>query len=98
MSPKEQELEWLRQKVEAYLQNCAPVHWLNWASKCPDLSDKKLIESVLFANGHLRDLTDAGVKAEVLKVFSQSAAMMQLVIAELAEEVRTHTRKESTSS
>jgi hypothetical protein len=81
----------MRRLVEAYLQNCAPIHWVNWASRCPDPDAKMLLESVLYEGGGLRDLTNAGVKAEVLEVISQSPAIMELVIADFAEEVRTHT-------
>jgi hypothetical protein len=90
---EKQELELLREVVEAYLKNCAPIHWLNWASKCPDPDAKKLLDSVLFIGGCLRDLTDASVKAEVLEVISQSPAIMELVIADFAEELRMHTEE-----
>ncbi len=91
MNNEEQELEWLREIVEDYHQNSALIHWVNWASKCPDPDAKNLVDFVLFRGGHLRDLTDASVKAEVLEVISQSPAIMELVIADFAEEVRTHT-------
>ena len=97
MNNEEQELEWLREVVEAYLQKCAPIHWLNWASKCPDPDAKKLLDSVLFRGGRLRDLTDASVKAEVLEVISKSPAIMEVVIADFAEELRTYTGEKPAS-
>jgi hypothetical protein len=91
MRNEEEELEWLRPMIEAYLQNCPTTQWLNWAGKCPDPAEKKSIESVLFQNGYLRDLGNAAVKADLLKVFSQCPALMELVITEITQEVRTHT-------
>ena len=88
MSNEEHEM---RRLIEAFLQNCAPVHWVNWSSRCPDPDAKNLLDSALFEGGGLRDLTDARVKTEVLGVISQSSAIMELVIADFAEEVRTHT-------
>lgn len=81
----------LRSHIEAYLHGCAPVHWVNWKYKCKDADARRSLESVLFEDGRLRDLTDATVKAEVLEVISQSPALMEVVIADLAEEVRTIT-------
>ena len=77
--------------IEKYLEACAPVHWLIWVSKCSDPEAKKYIESVLFKDGGLRDLTNASVKKEVLDAIRQTPHVMQIVIKDLANEVQKHT-------
>lgn len=73
--------------VEAYLQGCAPVHWLSWHGRCQDEDTRKRVTLVLFRDDGLRDLTDPAVKREVLDAIRQEPAMMQIVITDLAEEV-----------
>ena len=73
--------------IEAYLQERPPVYWAAWWGRCQDETARKRVESVLFQNGGLRDLTDLKVKQAVLDVIRQEPAMMQLVIADFAEEV-----------
>jgi len=77
--------------IEKYLEACAPVHWLIWVSRCSDSEAKKQIESVLFKDGGLRDLTNASVKKEVLDAIRQTPHLMQIVIKDLANEVQQHT-------
>ena len=84
MDTEEQKL-W--EYVEAYLRDCAPIHWLSWTGRCQDEDARKRVQLVLFCDGGLRDLTDAAVKREVLDTIRQEPAIMQLVIADLAEEV-----------
>ena len=91
MDTEEQKL-W--EYVEAYLQGCAPVHWLSWTGRCQDEDARKRVELVLFRDGGLRDMTDVAVKREVLDVIRQEPAMMQIVIADLAEEVAKYEKDE----
>ena len=81
--------------VEAYLQERPPVHWLSWTGRCQDEAARKRVELVLFRNGRLRDLTDAAVKREVLDAIRQEPSIMQLVIADLAEEVAKYEKTET---
>ena len=84
--------------VERYLEEVAPIHWLSWHGRCQDEDARKRISTVLFHDGHLRDLTDPTVKQEVLEAVRHEPAMMQLVIADLAEEVPKHEKKNPAAS
>jgi hypothetical protein len=97
MNNEDHEVAWLREKVEIYLKNRPPILWLAWASRCPDANAKSLLESVLFENGRLRDLTDESIRSEVLEGISQTPSLMELVIADLADEMRTQAGNDGTS-
>ena len=73
--------------IEEYLRRSAPVRWVNWILKCPNRDARRRLESVLFENGFLRDLTDPDVADEVVRAILGAPAVMDLVIADLAEEV-----------
>jgi len=74
--------------IHKYLEACAPVRWLNWVSRCDDPQEKQFLESILFKDGGLRDLTDETVKREVLDAIRQSPSIMRIVIKDFADEVR----------
>ena len=78
----------VREWVEAYLKHTAPIRWVQWWSRCSDPDAKRLLQSVLFEGDHLRDLTCADVKVAVLEVVWQAQALLDLVVADLADEVR----------
>jgi len=82
-----------RRLVGRYLQHSKPIHWVNWASRCPDQQAKAQLEKALFQGGSLRDLTDPVVKSEVLEAISAAPAILDLVIADLAEEMRREQAK-----
>lgn len=84
MTDEEAELQMC---VEEYLRRSAPVRWVNWISKCPDPEARKQLEAVLFDNGFLRDLTDLKVADDVVRAILGVPSVMDLVIADLAEEV-----------
>jgi hypothetical protein len=88
LSAEEQQKLW--GFVERYLEEVAPIHWLNWHGRCQDDAAKERVSAVLFYDGHLRDVTDPVVKQEVLETVRHEPAMMQLVISDLAEEVEKH--------
>ncbi len=77
----------LRIWIEDYLRRSAPIRWVNWISKCPDPETRTELESVLFEDGFLRDLTDLKVADEVVRAILGVPSVMELVIADLAEEV-----------
>src|SRR5882724_2130419 len=74
--------------VEKYLHNSKPVQWVNWMARCNDEKAKTLLKSTLFEDDALRDLTDPRVKEEVMEVISETSALLELVIADFAEELR----------
>jgi len=84
----ENEEEKMWEYVHKYLESCAPVHWLNWVSRCEDAQAKGYVESILFQNGGLRDLTNQTVKIEVLDAIRKTPSIMKIVIKDFAEEVR----------
>jgi len=73
--------------IEIYLASSRPVYWLRWHSKCIDPDARHALGSALFKDEYLRDLTDPIVRGEVLEVFYQFPALMELVIADLADEL-----------
>ena len=80
--------------IEVYLKKVPPVFWVTWCGRCQDEAARKHVESVLFHDDSLRNLTDAAVKREVLDAIRQEPAMMQIVIADLAEEVAKYEKDE----
>ena len=78
----------LARYVETYIGHSQPIHWVNWMTRCGDLQSKEALQAVLFENGHLRDLTNQNVRREVLGTIANTAPILELVIADLAEELR----------
>jgi hypothetical protein len=74
--------------VHKYLESCAPIRWLDWVSRCGDPDAKKFVESILFRDGRLRDLTNESVRKEILDAIRQTPSIMEIVIRDFADELR----------
>ena len=77
MDEQEQQL---REYVEAFLQASPPVFWVDWCGRCQDRVARESVESVLFRDDVLRDLTDPVIKQAVLEAIRQHPSMMKLVM------------------
>jgi len=75
----------LESAIELFIRRSQPIHWVNWMTRCSDREAKEKMKSVLFENGHLRDLTDFSVKEEVLHAVLTNEAIFELAIDDLAE-------------
>jgi hypothetical protein len=86
----DEEEQKMQEYIEAYLQASPPVFWVDWCGRCHDKAARQSVESVLFRDEVLRDLTDPVVRLEVLEAIRQQPSMMELVIADaddLVEEI-----------
>ncbi len=86
------DIEKIRELIGDYIENCQPIHWVSWMTNCADPDGKRQLESVLFENGSLRNLTDPNVREEVLNTVRTTPSILEVVIRQLAEEVEAQAK------